>query len=325
MTPVPTSDSATRLPPEFRALVAICVLDFLVGCWLALQHEATISLGYLAQLPALGLGALLWGFLPSTDKEGVGTWLAQQLSRRWVLRTCFTLAVILGVVSLVRSSIAIAAVAPDTAVSIDLVDGNQAHPDTSALANAQHLRLNRLTTPVRSGLWILPWGRPVWLVTSSAVCFRDQRVLPWLPKKLLYPDDFVPLATIAVLPSAAMLARLTTGVYWLTIVAGDDSSDTLARGRLGKHGSLVTFRAPPPLLEQSRARWLARLGQTPSPDMITLVDMWRAAWSPGNTIAARRPLQVGEAVRWKMRSDTGDVGHGSMTLDSVVTDLYVAF
>src|SRR5512143_2000466 len=151
---VTRSAPATRLPPEFRALVAICSLDFLVGCWLALQHEATISLGYLAQLPALGLGALLWGFLPATDKEGVGSWLAQLLARPWALRVCFVVALLLGVVSLFRSSIVIAAVAPDTALTIDLVDGDQAHPDASALAHARHLRLNLLTTPVRSSLWI---------------------------------------------------------------------------------------------------------------------------------------------------------------------------
>lgn len=318
------SAPATRLPPEFRALVAICILDFLVGCWLALQHEATISLGYLAQLPALGLGALLWGFLPATDKEGVGSWLAQLLARPWALRVCFVVALLLGVVSLFRSSIVIAAVAPDTALTIDLVDGDQAHPDASALAHARHLRLNRLTTPVRSSLWIPPWGRQVWLVTDTTVSFRDQRVRPWLPTKLQYPDDFVRLATIAVLPSATALSRLTSGAYWLTVLASD-SSDTLAHGRLGKHGSLVTFRTPA-FRDQIRRRWLAPFGSdSGSADVKTLVNLWSAAWKPGNAFFARRPLLIGETIRWIVRADTGDVGRGTLKLDSLVTDLDVAF
>ena len=321
------------LPREVRPLVVLVALDVALGLWVHFHQEPLLAVAYGTQLPIAGLGAVLWGFLPKKQKDAFGEWLARKLAMSGLVLALGVIGVVLVGLSLTRSSIIITAVEPDVSATIAVVQGKQAYPDTTARLGALHL--NRLTTPVRLGVWLLPWGRRVWLFSPTAVSFRDQTVWPWRPTSLNYPDDFVPLVVIAALPTPSVLSKLKAETYRLTLVAGVGSQDTLASGPLGPHGSLVSFFAPPPLTAELQASWrdaVWALVRTPArPDSADtanvnfVVGRWAEGWDIHNRVATRRPLQLGETLAWRLAAADHVAVEGTVKLDHPLTELYVVF
>jgi len=316
-----------ELPAEVRALALLAVIDLLLGVWLRLQHAKALSTFYVTHLPVLGLAALGWGFLPKDRKERTEVWVARLLAAPGARPVLWAIGGVLLAFSAVSSSVVVIAVDPSVSTMVSVVDGEQARPDTAAVTRSPKLRLNRLTTPARLARWVWPTGRRVWLYTPTTVSFRDHRAYPWLPAKLQYPDDFVPLATVAVLPAATVLSKLATDEHRLVVLAGEGSTDTVAQSPLGEHGSLVAFFGPPPLSAGTRARWGDKLGALlPDTETVSfMVGRWEQAWLPENRVQARRPLQLGEALTWRVTSAAGVAASGEMKLTDVVTDLYLAF
>ncbi len=316
-----------ELPAEVRALALLAVIDLLLGVWLRLQHAKGLSTFYLTHLPVLGLGALGWGFLPKDRKERTELWVADLLAARGARPALWAIGGALLALGLVRSSVVVIAVDPSVSTTVSVVDGQQARPDSGAVTRSRTLRLNRLTTPARLPRWIPPTGRRVWLYTPTTVSFRDHRAFPWLPAKLQYPDDFVPLATLAVLPADTVLSKLATDLHRLIVLAGEGLTDTVAQGPLGEHGSLVAFFGPPPLSAGTRARWGDKLDASlPDTETVSfMVGRWEQAWLPENRVQARRPLQLSEALTWRVTSAAGVAASGEVKLTDVVTDLYLAF
>ena len=162
----------------------------------------------------------------------------------------------------------------------------------AALAAAESFRLNRLTTPVYRTMGILPVGRSVWLYTPTRVLFRNISLVPWRPTAVQYPDDFVPMVTIAVLPADSILTLLQDGGVRLLLLDGDPRGDTLATTSLLDHGYLIAFADVARPTAEVIARWRETL--TPA-NADFILKRWRSA----DSVRARRPLRLGDVVYWQ--------------------------
>lgn len=314
---------SVSLPPEFRALAALVAIDLLAGVWVQLHRERLLSILYLAQVPGVGVGGLAWGFLPDARKSQFGEWLAERLRRPGVFLGSVGVGVAALLLSAFRSTIVLSAVNPEVSSTVLLVQGRQERPDSVAVARSDSLRLNRLTTPVYHSLWIWPWGRQVWLYSRTSVSFRDWKVYPWIPLRLQYPDDFVPMAAVAVLPAPSTLMHLHDAGIRL-VLRDRDGTDTVAVETLDEHGFLAAFAPPGPLPPEVRARWRQALSAI-DPDT-SFVNPVLRRWEAGDWIRTRRPLQKGDSLTWEIRAAAGAaLASGRLGLNDAVVDLAFEF
>lgn len=308
------------LPPELRALVVLVLLDLLTGVWLGLHTKGVLSVFLAPQIPAVGAGALFWGFLPDEPKAAFGRWLAWRLGQRGVFWT----AVSLGGAGLIAtgflSTVVVDSVDPGISTPLHVLRGTWRRPDT---AGAAVLRLNRLTSPQYHRLAIWPTGSPVWLHTATHITARDRAVRPWIPLRLQYPDDFEPMVTVAVLPVDKVRPKLSRGDTRLRVTAEDSS--VLADTALSESAFLLGYAERSGPDEQARARWRAWLLAV-NPDTAEFVNPLLEFWSGTRWIPATRPLRLGERLAWEVRGAAGGVlASGTLDLDDVVTDLHLVF
>jgi hypothetical protein len=320
----PPDESRPSIPAEVRALGIILALDLLVGVWLALHSRGSIA-GYLApQLPVIGLGAVCWGFLPDAPKKAFGRWLAHVLAAppvHWLVITCVAIGVAM---SLFVSTVIIESVDPSVSTTVRLFRGNPADADRKAVGAAGGLRLNRLTTPLREHLAITPFGQPVWAHTPTHVSVANPRVVPWIPTVLQYPDDFVPLVVIEVLPTDSALATLSPGDIKLLVRFADGEHGTIAEGVLAEGSTRISFTQPSPIGSETLERWRASLRKIdPSPKY---VEPMLRTWQNTQTLLATYPIRVRDRLRYEVQSASGKtLRTDELVLTDAVTRLDLSF
>lgn len=319
-------------PPEsspLRALVLVLLIDAGIGLWLQLHNPSALPLYVVLNAPTVGVMGFFWPLLPKEVKDPIGAGIARLLLSR---RGGFALLVVGGTLllaSLFFSSVTVALLDPSTSAALRVVRGSQLAPDSQAVRTAVSLRLNRLTTPESAVFSIRPTGQRVWLYSPTHVLAQEARLLPWIPLRLQYPDDFVPMARIVVLPGSSMLMRAKQQELLLTVREGV-AGPVLARLRLDSAGTIIAFLAPAPFAPADTARWETLLN--PQRDTTERVRQFTAGML-GRVLRARwvpsaRPLHLGETVAWDVQSamdSTRTVGRGTLSLDAPVADLYLKF
>jgi hypothetical protein len=322
--PSKSGQTHNELPPEVRAVGAILAVDFLVGIWLALHTSGAITAYLAPQLPVVGLGGLAWGFLPDAPKKTFGAWLATRLAAPVVLGIVLMFGAAALCASMFVSTVIIASVEAGTSTTLHVLRGTPACVDAETARNSKELRLNRLTTPQRTHLSISPLGTRVWLYTSTHVSIRSPKVLPWIPVRLQYPDDFEQMVTIEVLPDDSTLAMLSHDDIRLSLRASDGSGALIAEDTLHEGSARIAFTEPAPIGHDTLARWQALLEAIqPDPDF---VKPMLAAWQRTTWIAACYPLRVGQEFLYEVHSVSGkSLVKGWLKLTDVGTrlDLYL--
>jgi hypothetical protein len=196
-----------------------------------------------------------------------------------------------------------------------------------ASLDADSTLLNKLTTPIEFGVWTWPLGRNIWFYTATHVSPRALRVWPWWRRSLQYPEEFDEVAHVRALPLYPLFRGLKTGCAVAFILREHDStgvvlaSDTLS----SLNGLLLTFRDSVPLDTLARRRWDEALraynrhaaemeairagAPVPDGDSLSRIDSAGASgratlasrWSTFRMVRTRRPLHVGEQIRWEVR------------------------
>ncbi|HEY6155888.1 MAG TPA: hypothetical protein VIV88_00465 [Gemmatimonadales bacterium] len=308
---------STSVPQELRSLGALLLVDGLLGIWLRLHTPNAFSLYSAAHVPLVGIGGLAWGFLPDDSKKSLGIFVQQVLRLRFVVPVVLVVGLLLLIVSLFLSTVVITTVDPALATTVAIVAGRQESPNTAALTAAESIRLNRLTTPVYRTKVILPVGRSVWLYTPTRVLFRNLTLVPWRPTAVQYPDDFVPMVTIAVLPADSVVTRLQDRDVRLILLDSDPRGDTLATVNLLDHGYLIAFADVVRPSAEVVARWREKL--TPAH-----ADFMLKRWQNADSVRARRPLRMDDVIYWQARSAAGAIlWSGKLKLKREVEDLYL--
>lgn len=313
-----------ELPSELRALGAVLALDFLLGLWLTLHAEARLAAYLAPQVPAIGLAAVAWGFLPAEPKKAFGAWLARNLAHRGVFWSAIALGFMGLVASAVVSTAIVESVDPGAATTIRVVRGTPQRVDSAAWAASPELRLNRLTTPQSHHLFISPLGTRVWVHTDRQVSAGNPRLFPWVPTRLQYPDDFERMVTIEVLPSDTTLTKLAVDSIVLELSADDGSGEMIARVLLKEGSTRIAFIEPPPLDRSTIDSWRALLAETSAdPGFVDpMIETWmRTEWA-----RASRPMRVDETIRYTVFGPSDErLDEGVLSLADAVTRLSLAF
>ncbi len=193
--------------------------------------------------------------------------------------------------------------------------------------DADSTLLNRLTTPIEFGVWTWPIGRNIWLYTATHVSPRAIRVWPWWRRSLQYPEEFDEVARVRALPLYPLFRGLRTGCAVALVIREHDSTGVvLAADTLSSlNGLLLAFRDSVPLDTLARHRWDNALrvfnrraaeqdsirAGAPAPDSVSLAQLdstgangratLASRWSTFRVVRTRRPLHVGEQIRWEVR------------------------
>lgn len=325
-----TPPSAVPSPSPLGALLLLLALDLGAGIWLKLHHPDGLPIYFLINAPTIGLMSLVWRLLPKRFQEQVGEAMAAALASARGRTILLVVTAGLVVASMFFAAVRVSLADPGATTMVHVVRGTQVAPDSGALARADSFRLDRLTSSVVRVLSVSPSGERIWLYTPSHVLFREVRIWPWIPAGLAYPGDFVPMSTVAILPSAKVMSRVAEHDLSLILRAGA-TSEVLARAPLDTVGTLVGFVRPGPLLAEDTARWGVSLdpggrlaADTTFPAIRRFIlDRWRrSSW-----VRSARPLRLGDTLTWEVRSlkDSAMVESGRLTLDARMADLHLSF
>ena len=310
-------------PPEFRTFAALLLLIVMVGAWLSLHTELAPA----AILPPLlGIATAGWAVLPASTKEYLRTQLAERLRKPAVFRAVLLLVALALVGSGFYSSVFLRTSDPEVSTTVSVVRGSQLHPDPAALKEATQVRLNRVTTPTHRRFWISPLGTRVWLYSPVHVSLKDYTMWPWLPAKLVYPDDFARMVTVAILPDPDLMPDLVHRDMTLVVREQSAEGGLLGADTLDQNGFLLSFTDPGSPTSADTARWHGWLTQNRPGAGDKAVARILGLWHATKWIRAVRSLVRGDVVYWEVRAGADSVaGRGTLVLADVVTDLHVAF
>src|SRR5215208_7341213 len=338
-----------KWPLGMRVLVWLLALDVAGGLWLH-AHTGWLSETLLAQVPLLGVLGLVWGIVPDARKDSWGAAAVGSLERPamlWVLRVLFVVAV---VGSLTCSTVRVTATDPDQpATRLAMQTDPAIKPDSLLKDPSDSWRLSRTTSPQ-----LLPVRL---LVRRTVTVFPPSHVRPcmsvwaWLPARLNYPDDFEPMATLAIVLDVTAQAKLrptATDTTRARIASRfelmEDSLGERIVGRVDLDrdtlGTLISF-LPPTCLGSRVERWPAKeMNPSAAPACFDPASRGRltAALSatsapeeakrnadeffgrPWTTARADRPLLQQEVLYWRwIVRDTALVGPARVTLEHPLT------
>jgi len=334
---------------RLRSVAALLAINIVAGVWLHLNAPEAIpdfSLGsVLVAIPTV------LGLLPEEEKTG---WRRSVMSRvhdalgrsgtaaalTW---TAFVLAVAGSLCTSVRVDTATGATA-----EIQIVAGTQTDADSGAVGRADTLRLDRdhaVTTALRA-VWP---ARSAWAYTSTHVSQRDRVPLPWHPARWSYPEDFDEIVTLFVLATTSADHALRSHPaprFVLRGAGGDTVLDTV----LPDSGARVQFvdrsldeQALLPAWTQAYREHLAPARAGSDADsllllgLLALADTSRRAafvqrydtlavrlgvvpgrvrrWAHAERLRGRRPLHLGERMRFHFADQRGDIRQFEVVLD----------
>jgi hypothetical protein len=331
-----TSGRGTR-PPLLRDLVALpalVALDVVVGVWVALNARGAIE-WVTANAAIGGLIALLWKMLPSQTTDRARYDFARVLSSRKVAlsltATCIVFLVSTAFVSTVHVSadpssagVSGSQMLPATIHVHEPTDDNLDRP-TDAEPNTlvvDSLRLHTWRDEHSAFVPISPLGRRVFLEASPQHRTRDVRLVPWVPRRVVYPADFE-TPTLSVLPFGTLL----TDIFALpkVTVYRRRASDSVMVGQatLRSMGAMqFSIASPPPPDSATRTRWARDVRSRLGIDEATANDAV-AAWMDRRWIRTREPLEMGDRVRVVVMSGDRILSSDTLTLTASATDVYL--
>lgn len=316
-----------RLPPEVRGFVALLALDAGIGLWLALHAPGSLPIYLTTHLPAIGIGGIVWSLLPDKPKDAVGDWLVRVLAHPAFLRSIIAVTSIGLLASGLFSTLTVRSADPKTGTELHAVYGSIDQPGMAARSEAKPQRLSRLEPQARWFLITGPTGIRMWLYTDSLVSV-DRTARPWFPISVEYPEDFVQMVTLAILPNDEALARLSRDAATFRLFDKSGGlSKQIGQGVLGEHGTFVTFKAPSDHGSVEVERWEKLLMQRERADTSVvqlILKKWLADDLPDRGwIPTLRPLVIGQTVAWEVRSGSTKtlLASGQATFKDRVTDL----
>jgi hypothetical protein len=284
---------------------------------------------FLVNAPVIGIGGALWGLFPKPEQEAAGSWISARLSSPTTVRILLAISAGLLLVSVFFSSIEIVLVDPNVSASVMVVRGSQDDPDTTAVQQADTIRLNRVTTPAHRVIRVNPMGSRVWLHSATLTSFHDLRLWPWLPVRFQYPDDFVPLAAIAVLPADTLAMRINKGL-WLTLRQGSPIGPVYSRTLLTRSGFRVGYFEPGRPSPEVLQRWsdsllvLTVIADTNRRRKYVEGEVRR--WATGAWVMASHPIRVGEDVFWEVRDRSDSLrAQDKLRVTDAISDLNLRF
>ena len=320
-TPAQSGQGSNVLPPAVRAVAAILIVDFLIGLWLALHTSGAITAYLAPQLPAVGLGALAWGFLPDDVKNAFGVWLASRLANPLLIGMVLLFGAVGLGLSMFVSTVIIESVEAGTSTTLHVLRGTPTCTGAAtAIKDAKELRLNRLTTPQREQFVISPLGTIVWSFTATHVSIRNPKVIPWIPTRLQFPDDFEQMVTIEVLPNDATLPKLSHNNIRFMLTENESPDIPVASAILHEGSARIQYTEPAPLGNDTFQRWQKSLANI-TPDQEFIRPMLQA-WKQTTWIAACYPLRKEQEYSYAVSTISGDsLAKGKIRLTNVITQL----
>ncbi len=233
--PVAEPDAAVTLPPELRVLAVILITDVCLALWFTLNWPPGMAF-VVSQVPTLGVASMIWGLLPRERTVVLADWIARLLRRRVVSATLLTT---LGGLALLSSIVNTVVVQGDPASPewVYRFDGRDETPHGVPALAVDSLRLRRGGGPLYFRVWLWPWGRTIWMQTSTRLSNTSRRVMPWNPTRLTFDDDFGTPITLAVLPGMDALRDDSLQV----LITGRTDADTVGIGRLPTRGGALLF------------------------------------------------------------------------------------
>jgi hypothetical protein len=302
------------MPRELRLLAALLFLDLLLGIWLQLHAPQWVAV-FLAHLPVLGVAAAAWGLVPDGSKAWFRELIQRGLAHPVASWIAFGLAALLCASTAFCSSVHVAAGDSAVRTRIRLVSGTANLGDSAALRSAASRPLNRLTSPVSYTLRMSPFGKRLWLY-DGRLASASHRVVPWVPFRLTYPDDFDTLATLVAVTAPAFLQLVHDTPPVLTIRDGNDPSIVLGAAPVTGVGG-VAFGFPDitrpdsddAVLRSKAQSYFVSGSATPTAEEASTRDRNVAGtirlWVGVRKTLTRRPLVVRDLVRWELRQNDG--------------------
>src|SRR5688500_4540184 len=327
------------MPRARRAFALLLLLDLLVGIWMRLHAERWLTF-FVTHLPVLGVAAAAWTLATDDARSWLRDRLRTLLGHRAALLGLLALVGGLGALSLLHSTVQVASVEPAARTRLRVVAGDRTAADSTRFRAAASQALNRLTSPVAFGIWLPPTGRRVWVHAPGFVS-AGRLVLPWIPTRLQFPDDFEALATVAVLPAPALLglAGDATAPMVLTLRDGADGATVLGTAPLSGV-TAVLFGFPEPAAPDSAtlAAWRERLrgyltDPTPAADSAEAaqrradveqdVDGTLRRWVGAARRPSGRPVVVGDLLRWELHRGGALVRSDTARVTRAITSIFI--
>lgn len=223
------------LPPELRVLAVILVTDVCLALWFTLNWPPGMAV-VVSQVPTLGVAGMIWGLLPRDRTAALAEWTSAFLQRSAVTATLLTTFGGMALFSSVVNTVVVQGdpVSPEWVYRFDGLDET---PHGVPAAKVDSVRLRRGGGPQYFWVWTWPWGRTIWMQTSTRLINKSQRVLPWTPTRLHFDDDFGTPVTLAVLPGMDAMRDDSLQV----LVTGRSDSDTVGIGRFPARGGALLF------------------------------------------------------------------------------------
>src|SRR5207237_362701 len=151
--------STAGTPPELRGLAALILVDAAVGAWLTLNAPGALPIYLSGHVPALGIGGIIWNFLPDRPKKFFGSWLARQLAKPGFLRTILGIGSVALLASGIFSTVTVRSADPQGITDLHAVYGSFYAPDTAVQREGPTRRLSRLATQARWFFMAGPTGK----------------------------------------------------------------------------------------------------------------------------------------------------------------------
>jgi len=170
-----------------------------------------------------------------------------------------------------------------------------------------------------------PFGKRGWVATSGQRQSREVSVYPWIPARVVYPDDFASAATLAVLPTGSLLDEMGKPQPPRLILRSDSASGSvLAEDTLGTNKAVVfSFGGAMPADSVTRRAWLdavrVRLGADSSGAAEFVNELY-----PARPRKTGRPLVSGERLQILLVGQAGDtVASDTVTLQSSLSHVFL--
>ncbi len=319
--PQPEKPPAKRVESlgDYVALWPLLGLFIGGGAWLKAHAHGFVESGGLV-LAALGGAGFLWNLVPEETRKKARLDFGQHLKSRRLARGAWWALGVALVVSMFVSSVHVTAAKAGAPVRVFRMNGSV--DGASSVGGERELSSSE---PSASFLVLIPpIGRRQWLRTETEERSREFRLFPFLPRTLLYPEDFSANIAAEVLPMGSFIPDFGGPQPLRLLVRADGGrGDTLAVDSLVRIETLVlsVAGAAHPDTALARPRWVAAVRRQFGVDERDAEDQVRD-WMRFREVRTRRALKAGETIGIVVLSPVGDtVAADTVTLSAVFSDV----
>ena len=320
----PKPDTRVFKLREYVALVPLLLLSAALSFWLGLHAKK--FLGWFGGSVGLGfLFPFVWKALPKQTTDSAwasfsGLFRSRKLANGlWIAFGTFI------AVTLMVSTLQVTATdvtTPLTMYQYLAPQGGQAAPVVAIPVDS--LRVAK-ANPSGSFFVPLPFGKRAWVATSGQRQSKEVRIYPWIPARVMYPDDFAAAATLAVLPTGSLLDEIGKPDPPRLIIRSDSASGSvLAEDTLRTHKAVVfSFAASLPADSLVRRAWVDAAQARLHADSAAAAQFVSELFPP-RARKTGRPLVTGERVQVILVGSAGDtVASDTVTLQSSLPHVFL--